>query len=55
MDGEKIGSIYVFVVGVLGYRGISTGVCRKEGAGGLHTPLVDDLKRNNEHARWRGR
>ena len=22
---------------------------------GLHTPRVDDLKRNNERARWRGR
>ena len=34
----------VFVVGTPGYRGISIGVCWKQGAGGLHTPWVNDLK-----------
>ena len=26
----------------------------KKEPGGLHTPRVNDLKRNNERARWRG-
>ena len=34
----------VFVLGTPGQRGISIDVCRKEGAGGLHTPWVNDLK-----------
>ena len=34
----------VFVLGAPGYRGISIDVCCKEGAGGLHTPWVNDLK-----------
>ena len=33
----------VFVLGTPGLRGISIDVCHK-GAGGLHTPWVNDLK-----------
>ena len=46
---------YVFVVGHLArevYRPVCAG---KKEPGGLHTPRVNDLKRNNEHAQWRGR
>ena len=32
------------------YRPVCAG---KKESGGLHTPRVNDLKRNNERARWR--
>ena len=57
MDGEKRrGEVYMCLLYAHLAREVYRPVCAgKKESGGLHTPWVNDLKRNNERAPWRGR